>query len=814
MKRKLVSFILVLICCITTVGNVPTYVDAKEDNLIFSLDFSEYDSSTPASFKDASGNGAKFSFLVGAPAIDTFDSIKGKTKFLKMVNYNTPTHQGHGIGVNSDAIKNQDNMTISMWAKLNMSWNNTYYPHLFYAYITSGTKRNDAFLADINPPNLYYRPGKDTAGKTIVRSISETSEFSDKWVYYTFTRSYDSVNKTWKFAVYANGVKISGLFDENLSGIKLDETNLMLNIGAHFNGNYPMNGYLGSFDIYNTVLDESEIKDKYDSQKYAYMDAINSMKLTDVSVQTEDLLDVAEGKIKLYFDNYIDYETVNAICFTEADGTPLKGGAIISVDSENEKNVIIEFGRLLPNTDYKITISDELKSINGISIDPQELTYTTNDGYILNEDFEGDDYIVGSAPVSGKGITYKGTGVIDSTDGIIVAETSDGDKYLSIGSNAENEASAVYKAFDTPITDGTVVVEAKIRPSCADSSRTATSIRTSGYFGPDTNGDTPYDIAHYTYGRPYPTGSGSYNNWGDPFVDMITDDNGFYNVRYVFSKDENGFWYVQMYNLDDLSKTPLIKKYANGSPFLGTILPTSIYPQTTDEYLWDRVDISEFKIYKAIEPKTLSTNTDLFNPSDDTIIVCFNEDLDNKTLGNISLKESKTGNEIDIKFDGYIEDDREISITLNEFLKYDTEYELSFDGVKSSDGFSADSNNSLKFKTKKYDVTATSIIFKDENGNYISDIRGVKSINAYTSLTNKAEENRICSLIIALIDSDGYITNINENSFIINSNETNEYSVSLADIQPTEDSKVVVYLWDCSESCIKPITDSSKTILY
>lgn len=731
MRKRMLFLLMALIVSMSGFSVINSFAASSiENGLIFSLGIDKYDSVSPNTFTDLSGNGASFSFLTGAPTVGIINSMNGPKKYLKIVDINNPVHQGNGIGVVSRAIENQENLTIGMWAKLNFDWNNTYYPHLFYAYNMNGENRKDLFIADYNNPNLYYRPAKDMAGNTITKSNSNIYAYNNKWTYYTFTRAFNKEKNKWNFAVYANGVKLSGISQENISGTRLDEANMQLNIGTHFGGNYPINGYLGSFDIYNKVLSQETILQKYNKQRFDYVDAIDSMTLMSLSPSNDNKLNVSDGNIVITFDNYIDKNTVKGINFTYEKGEQVKGGIKVEVNTENEKQVFVSFGKLDSNTRYKLSL-ENIKSINGISLANKEFIYTTGSGDILNEDFSGNDYVVGSAPPVDKGISYTGTGVPGATNGITVSQTPDGDKYLSISSGTPNCVSSIYKIFDSKITEGYLIVETKIRPNCTSSTRTPSAVRTAGYFGGELSGDTPYDIAHISWERPYGTNSGTYFNWGDPFNETPKDENGFYNIRYILSKDENGYWYVQMYNLDDLSKTPIIKKYGNGPSNLGVFLPASIFPQSIDECSYDRIDISEFKIFKGIEPKAMNSNTEQFNPTDDKLKISFNDDMNIPSLSNITVTNVDTGQQEKISVNNYSENDREVELLLNSLLKYDTEYEISFDNVKSRSGLSVKSTENIRFKTKT----------KDDSGDDNKSIKDLKYLEI--TLNNKLIPNLV-----------------------------------------------------------------------
>ncbi len=263
----------------------------------------------------------------------------------------------------------------------------------------------------------------------------------------------------------------------NDNNVRIDESSFNLDIGASASqGNkYYFKGKIADMKIYNRVLSDEEIAEYYNDTKanYEEFELADTLELTSTSPanitdNSGAVLSISSKAIKLNFNNYIDKNTLNAITFAKADGTAVSGYTV-SLDDESastSKTVKINLSDLLePHTNYILSITSDLKSVNGKSITAVSKTFKTgNEGIVFDMKIKSDGNVV-NGENSSTVITKQGTpGVATSmseSGKLITALNFGGNSYVEAEvQEARNLEEATYVLWMKPSeNDGTAINE-------------------------------------------------------------------------------------------------------------------------------------------------------------------------------------------------------------------------------------------------------------------------------------------------------------------------------------------------------------------
>ena len=806
--KKILSICIICTMLLGLFTLVP--VSAAEPELVFDLDFSNYDG-TAASLANRAGTETTFEFIT-APTLQKMDSMLGETQYLTFADYpvsGSSTGVNTGIQVKDESLINLDAMSMEAWVYFGRFREGASSDELSsLVTITDGSGDGGRALetmivAGSRNYDLALRPGGGIFNDNYRSNISN---YAEQWTHVVFTRQWDAAQSQWVFNTYFDGQKLNE-FSGAEAGNKIDESGKFLHIGGGPGaGQRGFYGSIASFQVYNGILDEAQILEDYQSQREGFIQLADTMQVTNCSVQDNATVSNTAGQISLTFNNYANYEDyLNNITLTYADGSPIQGGAYAIADSSVSNKVAVKYGKLAPNAEYLLTVPSTLVSINGKACDFYEIHFTTNDGTIIDEEFDGPEWEVGKpAPaINGFRSEMEGKGDISVKE---IEGSEDGtptEKYVSVNSGELNKNSKFFYDLPSEFTDGQLIIEAKLRPSggANNSNRDALAIYGDGTFKTVTL--TQAKITYDTNG----------NGYGDTmsvaFPENDKDANGFYYVRVVLKKTADEGIVGEIYNIfpgkEDNTRYNLSKPKGGAMSYVDTIMLAHSYP-TDAGHFTDFSDVGSLKIYMASAPSILYTDTLQFNPTQKEVKVVFDDDMNAQTITDnaISLTDAVTGEAIAHTV-GYDEATRTATLYLEEYLQYGTEYTIGLsESVMSSGGMAAQSTTT-NFTTANYEATAQAS-FTNQNGDEITSLKDATSVTANIEVSNAAATDKTVMAIVGLYDQDNRITKITTATNTIPASDTATLSALLENVAPKEGDKVIVYVWDTTQAAYKTIT--------
>ena len=346
------------------------------------------------------------------------------------------------------------------------------------------------FYSDNTGNNAYYimqeRQGASNAGSEYFNWHYPKNNWIDtgapKWKNVIITRKVekkDDANSIVSYETYTDGGIYSQLTNSYETNT-VNEKDFVLTMGAMFDyctGLTPayFKGKIADMKIYDKAFSAADAEAYYNKTKanYEEFELADTLELTSTSPAniTDDsgaVLSISSKAIKLNFNNYIDKNTLNAITFAKADGTAVSGYTV-SLDDESastSKTVKINLSDLLePHTNYILSITSDLKSVNGKSITAVSKTFKTgNEGIVFDMKIKSDGNVV-NGENSSTVITKQGTpGVATSmseSGKLITALNFDGNSYVEAEvQEARNLSEATYVLWMKPSeNDGTAINE-------------------------------------------------------------------------------------------------------------------------------------------------------------------------------------------------------------------------------------------------------------------------------------------------------------------------------------------------------------------
>ena len=344
------------------------------------------------------------------------------------------------------------------------------------------------FYSENTGNNAYYimqeRQGSSNAGSEYFNWHYPKNNWIDtgapKWKNVIITRKVekkDDVNSIVSYETYTDGGIYSQLTNSYETNT-VNEKDFVLTMGAMFDyctGLTPayFKGKIADMKIYDKAFSAADAEAYYNKTKanYEEFELADTLELTSTSPAniTDDsgaVLSISSKAIKLNFNNYIDKNTLNAITFAKADGTTVSGYTV-SLDDESastSKTVKINLSDLLePHTNYILSITSDLKSVNGKSITAVSKTFKTgNEGIVFDMKIKSDGNVV-NGENSSTVITKQGTpGVATSmseSGKLITALNFDGNSYVEAEvQEARNLEEATYVLWMKPSeNDGTAI---------------------------------------------------------------------------------------------------------------------------------------------------------------------------------------------------------------------------------------------------------------------------------------------------------------------------------------------------------------------
>lgn len=781
MKKNLITFFAVLVFLMQCIG--PMCYAAENDNVIFELDFDEYDGTNPQKIVDKAGNTVQMvgnSMAVG----DFFSLNQTKTRYLDFSSAALRSNM-------TNLTDNLDELTVETWQKLNASatdWSNIF-------SIGEEPKMQEMAVMRVtwytvgNKKAVVYKGGnsKDTWNSMVTAFYNMTSEqLFGKWNHFVFTRKYNTDTKKWTVNMYVNGAKIATATGDGVN--KLPYNNVLA-IGLDNRSEKSNLGLCSTFKVYNEELTLNQIKEKYDSSKNEFEEIPNRMNFVSITPKSGDI-PVTQNSIEVKYDNIISEKSIyDGISFEHEDGTFVQGGYNIKVNRDSFK---ITFGKLKENENYKLKINNNLKSVNDIAAKEIEFTYhTVPSAVIIDEDFQGEDYVVDNPPPSGKGITYS------SPDSVTVCEEGD-EKFIKIKGKDNANASVM---FDNPFDSGVLIAEIGVRGTSDSKDRGAGNMpRDCGrFFWDRADLNKISDIATIDSGLPkiIPKFSGV-----APFESQDdADENGFYNVKFLIKKLDNGFD-VEMSNM--LNPERRGRFFIENGGKLAGIMLAHIFSWGNDaqnQLAYDNSQISFVKIYESFEPKILFSDAEGMNPKNRKIKITFNDDMlkDSITYENISIINKSTEKLEDYEIiEDYDDDLRSVVVELKNHLDFNTTYEIKCENVFNSKIVAIDSATNYSFTTEAYDMVADKLDISDKED----------EISICVEVANNRKSAMKAIIICAAYDTNGRAAGIETETFSIPSNSKITHTTLLKTIKPKVGQTLKAYIFDCTDDVLKPVSQS------
>lgn len=516
---------------------------------------------------------------------------------------------------------------------------------------------------------------------------------------------------------------------------------------------------------------------------------VEGIDLVSTSYSTDVELDPFCGEIEMTFDNTVDESTVEEnISFTDEDGNTPDGGIIYSCA---KKKVKIAFGELKYNTKYTLRITTGLKSRNGFNIgEVKELVFTTGseDSNIIDEDFSGDDYVVGAHPPINDNFTYMSSGNQNDISGASVGEIN-GKKYISIKSGKKNSGSLMKIKLEDIRVDEYFVLTYKVRATsefgeAGIASRTVGNMLSSSIWNSSIvlNLSDTGKITGFTADAGGHYGELSYNK---------VDSNGFTEIKLIIKKDPlTGYTMTEAYNPYDSDAKPFVK-YSNNIKVsvLDEYGLVNIFP-INDEQLGEKIDITDIRAEKKRMPKPVYSQCLM---DENEFSLNFNQDIDESTIDKIIVKDA-TGNAI--KCEAKCKNMRDVTLIPDEYIRKSEKYIIDVTGVKNSDGINCPESVEIFVLGAKINTG-----LKDANGVEITD-NDYSKLDVLTVIT---EANPSVILIVSVLDSDGRIIKTVAGA-------PQKSNVVVDNLLNSAWSKIKIFAWYESDNYIEPLISLPTTI--
>lgn len=632
---------------------------AEGDNQILSLQFAEDGTVTDAYNNELS--------VYGSVTPRVMKSMTGDKLVLDSTG---------SIEIDGTNLVDADEMTFETWISINSSEKSTArrmfvirdleatstMAEVVYAYTSSSStavlKNRLATVADSD----------DDSERWIEHSTDDIYEFADTWRHYSFTRKWDEETSMWITKTYINGTLVDSSEEE---GVRLSEEGCKLYVGSNTTKVTGLTKGLkcsfGAFNVYGKELSDERIKEIYESSKNDYRVAVDHMNLENVTPASGTVSDDV-GKITLKFSNFIDASTVEGnVVFSKEDGSEVEGW---SVEVRDDIFIDITLPTLAHREKYKLTITSGLMSQNAIAATDTEIKYTARKGgFIIDEDFMGEQFVVGQKSPSISGIQFVSKHVNNSSEYIKVGQTEKGTKYLRLSPVELNKSEAINLMFNG-VEEGCPVIEYKVRIGGDDSIEPRTGM---------LNGVNGTYLLTLT--NPI--------KFGGNIID--TDEEGFAHFKTIIKKNKAGFYQYELhYTSGGEEKVADISFDAKMVTTLSRYNIIQFYQTkgavSPDNYL----DLSYIGYYILNEPKVVDSNLTSFDTeNDDTVTVTFNDPIKEETISEetVKLVNMKTDSVIPWEFVSYDAETKTAEFLVDStYLDYDSEYAIDCLGTETEEG--------------------------------------------------------------------------------------------------------------------------------
>lgn len=735
---------------------------------IFDLDLSAYNETS----KTVKSKASAAITSIGVYGSPTLGKVNDKP-YLTFATSGATLNQNR-IMVNDDSFIDQKELTFEFWARDNNSQNQ--YSAIF-SLANSSSNNDIVYIADMISYDKYiFKPsGELTGGSAQAEAHNySTQNARGNWSHYVLTRKYDTQTSKYIQNFYLNGdlqtatsVSNEGVFkawnDRNFAQTNKD---MFLTIGNLGTSSRSFVGDIAEFRVYSKILTDEQIVSIYDGKKDDFIEFADTMELASVSIQG-DTISAESGEITLQFNNYVDAETVEgSINILNADGTELKGGVILTAGKGLSKTVKLKYGNLELGEKYILNITSDLKSVNAKPCIPVEREYTAQTEYIFYEDFMSDDFVIGENPPTDKGIRYissvwnegsqKAVSVGDNSSNMVVCgdETF---KYISMNGGGNPEVDNRIKLnFSEKISDEAFVIDYKVRPNDADgigieaprnllvlTNQNSSELRLADMRNAKIVNNT------LSLGSTVLTG-------GITFSEDSKDENGFYDMRVLFQKNEKGFYVIKVTNANAPEDGKAIYETKDMTGIQAIEL-SHLYPLDASQATKAYSEIAKIAIYAQSVPDVLYTDLGLLSRDEDEFCVVFTDDIDAESINQSSFVLSdESDNKIEMEFVDYIESERKAIFKLNQYLKRSREYTFSYGNMKSKKGLDI-YGKSYTTTTNPEEIAVTDVVLENQEGEPVDSLSGAQTIKVTANVINNSSDVAYVRAALVIYDENGRV---------------------------------------------------------
>lgn len=402
------------------------------------------------------------------------------------------------------------------------------------------------------------------------------------------------------------------------------------------------------------------------------------------------MIDSGVGSITVVFNQPIDFTTADALKFTKADGSSVKGGVYVT-EGDDPVQAVVSFGRLEEGS-YALYAESGFAAKDGTAVTPFRYEFEVTDGEAVNTLYTasfqeltvGADYTAAQLAELFPHMTFS-----TAAEAIYRAEqTESGMKYLAIGSSKKDTGASARLILPEPVEKGTVYIDVKY-------SATADSLQRNliRFFGIDN-----YRAGTFAIGKDYLFGTGGYNvcyTTGIP----ARDDDGFFNLRFSISREETGQnWKIYTYDMNSASKNKVGEGSADGSKLLSIesfSLTDTWHLGTADQYVY----LTDFRVSVAAEQEVLYYDN-YFAPDTESVKVVLAEDADPEDI-DVSFVKRSSGEDVLTEI-ALGEDGRTILVTPTEYLEYGKYYTFQFNNGICPDIMMSTQNHRVSLHNASY----------------------------------------------------------------------------------------------------------------
>ncbi len=511
--------------------------------------------------------------------------------------------------------------------------------------------------------------------------------------------------------------------------------------------------------------------------------------------KAQGAIDAAAGEFRITFDENVTDEILNTISFkkvSEGELVDIKGGAYVKADKTNPNVAVVKYGVLENECNYVLAVGENSYNYN---VNKMEFV----------EDFENDSFVVGEQlptrpstftspviyfPSTGTEPSGKATGVAETH---YIGETADGDKYVALDPHiaGKGKNGRIVLEFPEPIEDS-FCVDVKLRINGENKSRNVLlALLGSGNVVNTNKTLVAADAKAGVLVAPVKDLMGGSITVSNNKFSTVGDD-GFFDLRMNIQRNADGSYKSILQNLNSAKEGELtVEGTATGLTGVYCIWLTQFYAaEPTTEGI--SMDLSYVKVYK-------NYNTDILHigdveKTDKEMSVVFTNDVDESSLSYMEMMD-ESDETVKLTFDRYDEANRKAYYKIGQVLDADTEYTLSFAGVKDKGGLELASEFAT-FKTMPDKCAVATPSITDGSGNPATEIGNAAKITYSNTLV--AEAGKKFTLALAIFDRENRLVKLVSATDSVAEGQT---SVTLTattpeDIDLSDGHTIKPYVWE------------------